>query len=204
MSAPFMWDGPLITYFKSIMDKLGLDTVFETGTYRGDTAHWLYRQGYKVITVEINKPQYEQNMTKFKDTTIKAINAPSESVLPTYIMEYDTTKTLFYLDAHAHGYEKAGRYGPLADELKYLFTLPKFIALIHDVNWDVKGTKYRIDLNHYSIELQGDFDRIKLPRDVDITVPTYDGYGCAYLFISRGYDLVDDPNFYHDRVTDIG
>lgn len=35
MSTPLAWDNVLIEYVKTVMDELGLDTFFETGTVKG-------------------------------------------------------------------------------------------------------------------------------------------------------------------------
>ena len=200
MSTPLAWDNVLIEYVKTVMDELGLDTFFETGTYQGQTSLYFANRDYKVITVEIDKNTYLNNLEKFKGKNIKSFNMSSDVLLFFYASLADASKTFFYLDAHGHGYATPERQGPLKEELECLFTLPKFIVLVHDAQKGIGSGLYRLAARNAAPECQRDFDRVVLPKDIEVISPIYDAEGPAYVLLNKGHKLVASKNFSFDKI----
>lgn len=203
MSVPLAWDNVLIEYVKTVMNELGLDTFFETGTYQGQTSLYFANQGYNVITVEIDKNTYLNNLEKFKEKNIKSFNMSSEILLAFYVALVDASKTFFYLDAHGCSARQNDSHGPLQLELTYLFKLPRFIILIHDVTWRKDDScPYKVNTANYAPEVQEDFEKTFLPDGIDVIYPIYKYSGCAYTILSKGYNVIKRNGFTYDKTGD--
>jgi SAM-dependent methyltransferase len=89
-----------------ILDTLttcNLRTVLETGTFLGDTTHFLSSRGYRVVTVEIDPRLAAMARIRFHNVdNIQIIEGDSGSLLPGLIAKLGEP-ALFYLDGHYSG-----------------------------------------------------------------------------------------------------
>jgi predicted O-methyltransferase YrrM len=105
-----------------------INTIVETGTYRGWSAKKLAEFGLPVFTIEIDKENFEMAASYLKDTkNVFRYLGSSPNVIDEILEERDLKNTLFFLDAHW------GEYWPLHDEI---LTMKKYeikpVILIHD------------------------------------------------------------------------
>lgn len=195
MSIPYLWDDYQAEYILKLMDNLGLITLFETGTYFGQTSLYFHDKGFNVYTVEIDDDKYKSAIPLLMKKRIHTYHSDSIPVLKAYLDSFGTDDTLFFLDAHGHGHGRGGEHGPLAEELNLLFTQPKFIAVVHDVVWHPKmfpgGSSHLI---------QEDFNNATIPQGINMIYTNYPiSNKCAsYVIMSRGYDLVKDDKFLYE------
>ncbi|HUC49604.1 MAG TPA: hypothetical protein VMA30_09490 [Xanthobacteraceae bacterium] len=81
----------------------GLGLVVETGTFLGDTAAFLSRRGYDVITVELDPKLAALARLRFaRNRHVHLIEGDSGTRLPAVVGQL-THPALFYLDAHYSG-----------------------------------------------------------------------------------------------------
>jgi hypothetical protein len=89
-----------------ILDMLlscNLRTVVETGTFLGDTTHFLSSRGYHVLSVEIDPQLATLARARFnRDENVQIIEGDSGKLMPGLIAELDQP-ALFYLDGHYSG-----------------------------------------------------------------------------------------------------
>lgn len=105
-----------------------IDTIVETGTYRGWSAKKLAEFGLPVFTIEINKENYDIADNYLKDSkNVYRFFGSSPDVLDEILEERDLKNVLFFLDAHW------GDYWPIHDEI---LTMKKYglkpVVVIHD------------------------------------------------------------------------
>jgi len=123
----FNQDTFLLQAVKDLIAKYGIQTIVETGTYKGDTTLALAGLVPHVITSEIHPIYYDEAMARLKDfPNVRAFkgNSPEilAQVLPTIIQP-----SLFFLDAHWYA------YCPLLDEIKAVANAQiKPVIIIHD------------------------------------------------------------------------
>ncbi len=91
----------LVKKFLAIKDQYSLDTVIETGTFKGSTTSWFCENFDNVYSVECNREYYEEskkNLERFKNLTLNLEESPNflSKVLP----KIDDKKTIIFLDAH--------------------------------------------------------------------------------------------------------
>jgi len=111
-----------------LIKEYNINTIVETGTYRGWSAKKLAEFGLPVFTIEIDKENFEMGGLFLKDTkNVFRYLGSSPDVMDEILEERDLKNTLFFLDAHW------GEYWPIHDEI---LTMKKYgikpVILIHD------------------------------------------------------------------------
>lgn len=120
-------------HLKVELDKLiqqfNIDTIVETGTYKGWSTNILAQTKKKVITIEVNEELYN-HAKKFNSEheNVTFYLGSSQKVIDDVIESQSSSKILFFLDAHW------GEYWPLLDELKVIHkkNINSPIIIIHD------------------------------------------------------------------------
>jgi len=91
---------------RTLLDTLrvnDLHTLVETGTYLGDTAHFVASRGYKVVTVEVDPRLASLARERFKSAkNITVRQGDSGSLMAEIVASLDE-RALFYLDGHYSG-----------------------------------------------------------------------------------------------------
>jgi cephalosporin hydroxylase len=103
----------LISYFAKLKQKYKIDTIVETGTYKGGTTVVFADLFDAVHTIEIVPDQYlysKNRLSIFPNVTCHL--GSSEKVLQSILPALANQRVLFYLDAHWES------YWPLLDELE--------------------------------------------------------------------------------------
>ena len=190
---PTGWDTIQIEYVNKLIDKLGIQHFFETGTHLGQTSKYFYDKKLKVHTAEINSTYFERSMKRFKGLDIELVKADSKEYVK-WFANRQLDNVLYYLDAHWEG------PCPLEEELYHLMKLPKFLILVHDT--PVPG---RVEF-HVEDDVDVIWTRVlhddKFPIGTTMITPNYvidNTYApfflVGYCIISRGYPLVMDDRF---------
>lgn len=139
----FEGDSFLKAKFEEVCKNYDIDTIIETGTYRGATTVQLAKMCNNVHTIEINEANFNEAKKRIDacedKLKIRQIFGSSEDVLDYLVpcigedLEQCTVlykklyRIFFFLDAHW------GDYNPLLDELKILAQLNiKPVIAIHD------------------------------------------------------------------------
>ncbi len=128
---PLHGDVISIQLFKEIVEEFDIDTIVETGTFRGFTTELLAKMfpKIKIYTCEINGLNYlkaKKNLAKYKNVHL------FKGTSPTFLADLldnkkISNKTLFYLDAHWLD------EWPLEEEIKIISTrLKNAIVVIDD------------------------------------------------------------------------
>jgi hypothetical protein len=113
--------------FRKLVEKYGIQTIVETGTYLGQTTPFLSELVKKVLTIEVNSNYYNQchHLDSYKNIIRKLGNSPEvmKEMLPSL-----PKPILFFLDAH-WGYD-----WPLLGELQTIANLKlnNSIIVVHD------------------------------------------------------------------------
>jgi SAM-dependent methyltransferase len=91
---------------RQILDVLrsrGLRTVVETGTFLGDTTHFLASRGYRVVTIEVDQRLADLARARFAGSVkVQTVEGDSGALMPGLIAKLDQA-ALFYLDGHYSG-----------------------------------------------------------------------------------------------------
>ena len=106
-----------------------IQSIIETGTFRGTTTEWLAGFGVPVMTIESHAPTFEfavRRLRNFKNVSVRM--GSSSDVLSKYLPSIGrATPTMIYLDAHWEGHL------PLAEELDTICScLDHFVIVIDD------------------------------------------------------------------------
>lgn len=111
-----------------LIDQFNIDTIIETGTYKGWSTNILAKTGKKVVTIEINPELH--NAAKIFNHDHKNIEfylGSSQEVIERIIPTNSSENILFFLDAHW------GEYWPVLDELRIIKEKDlKPVIIIHD------------------------------------------------------------------------
>lgn len=111
-----------------LIKEYNINTIVETGTYKGWSAKKLAEFGLPVFTIEISKENFDAGDPFLKDSkNVYRYLGSSPTVMDEILDERDLKNTLFFLDAHW------GDYWPIHDEI---LTMKKYnlkpVILIHD------------------------------------------------------------------------
>jgi hypothetical protein len=99
--------GPPHSVVERLAYQFGIQTFFETGTYRGDTAQWASQRFAHVITIERSETVHAAVAPQLAQVpNVTSYLADSRVVLRDRIREL--APTIFWLDAHWCGGETAG------------------------------------------------------------------------------------------------
>lgn len=124
---------------KKLVDRFGVNMIFETGTYFGATTLRL-SEFAPVYSAEINKTNFDKacKMIAEKRDYIKIVHSNSVDMLQHQVKNFLDMNCLFFLDAHWED------YWPLLDELKVIAENKlKPVIIIHD--FQVPGKDFGYD-----------------------------------------------------------
>lgn len=126
--------------FREILEKIGFDAVFETGTYRGVSTRWFAdnfpRTIYSCERELVYFLQARENLAKCERVFIS--HSDSRKFLSEKVHEFRGKSVFFYLDAHW------GEDLPLHDELE-LITSSGCLSVIAIDDFQVPGESYAFD-----------------------------------------------------------
>lgn len=127
----FEGDTYLKSTIQSLIDKYGIKTVVETGTFKGSTTVQFAAMVDTVYTTEVNPQYYTEANKKFTEHSISTIHShlgSSVDVLPKILPTISQPQMLlFFLDAHW------GPNNPLLEELQIIADHKlKPVIAIHD------------------------------------------------------------------------
>lgn len=124
---PLSGDVCLITEIFDLVKTYKIDTIIETGTWKGRSAQIFSAMVKNVYTIEISELYYKEATYLNDYINIKRILGNSAEVLKE-ILRRNLGRVLFFLDAHWES------YWPLLDELKEIasYDKNKIILCIHD------------------------------------------------------------------------
>lgn len=118
-------------YLKNLVK---IDEFIETGTYLGGTSKWASTNFKKVITIENSDYYYKLAKENLKDLeNVKILNGHSINILEK-ILSSNSSKKLFWLDAHWSGGETYGKKDecPLIKELSLIKKYSKNSVILID------------------------------------------------------------------------
>lgn len=113
---------------KQIIADNNINVVIETGTYLGSTTKHFSQWVPKVITIEVNKDNYEKSLKELANyTNVAQFFGSSDTVLEEILPLFRQDNIFFFLDAHWN------EYNPLINELAVIASNKiKPIIAIHD------------------------------------------------------------------------
>ena len=128
------------TYKKRRIHKIarlyGCDTFIETGTFYGQMVHFAKSKFRSVISIEIYKPFFEQNVALFERDKNVHIIVGDSSVALSQAFSLSTGKILFWLDGHysGDGTGRGDKISPIIEELRLIAGLgqPESCIIIDD------------------------------------------------------------------------
>jgi hypothetical protein len=143
LNAPFNGDPITRKEFIRLRNKFSLNTVVETGTYKGMTTRWFAENFNQVYTIEFNDDYFREASEKLKYPNITFMKGSSESVLLVELLpqlsKQDNVRVIFYLDAHCE------QFHPLLDELRAIAKyFPDNCIIVID-DFQVPHTTYGFD-----------------------------------------------------------
>jgi len=112
----------------NLLKKFNIDTIIETGTYKGWSTNLLAQTGKKIITIEINSEYLEEaKKNNSHHENIEFHLGSSEKIIEKIIAVNDNRNILFFLDAHWE------EYWPILNELEVIRSKElKPVIIIHD------------------------------------------------------------------------
>jgi FkbM family methyltransferase len=127
-------DPPIAEFALKLRDRIGINTLVETGTYRGESTQWAALNFENVDTLDIDEGFVHHAMMKCDGLeNIKFRLGDSRKVLPRIVARL-TGPALFWLDAHNAG----GIFGdgpddcPIIEELMTILCSPHRHAILID------------------------------------------------------------------------
>lgn len=127
---------------KEYAKKFNLETLVETGTFRGEMVEAQRRNFKKIFSIELSHDFYIQAVEKFKRFKHIQIIEGDSSVMLKQVMSQVNNACLFWLDGHYSGGDtaKGSLNCPIYGELDTIFTKPfDHVLIIDDAN-DFNGT----------------------------------------------------------------
>ena len=114
---------------RQVIYRCGIQSIIETGTFRGTTTEWLAGFGVSVVTIESHAPTFEfavRRLRRFKNVCVRM--GSSSDILPKYLPSIGrATATMIYLDAPWEGHL------PLAEELAAICRcLDRFVIVVDE------------------------------------------------------------------------
>ena len=151
----YIKDNKMVENTILLRDKFGLNTIIETGTWRGESTQLLSTLFDRVYSCELFYDRYVQHYTELlKNDKVKLIRGSSADVLPEMFDEIGNDTFILYLDAHE------SNSLPLRDELQIVADYGfKPVIIVHD--WNINCT---IDFDPWSYTINFDYikDKIEL------------------------------------------
>lgn len=185
------WDTIQTQYLLTLLKEYGIQSVFEAGTFEGDTSLYFSQLGFKVFTVEKNMERAYRCLHRFRETSIELHHGDSVDYLAVYLARHPTA-TFYYIDDH-----ERGETPPIKQELSLLFTQPKFLAMVHDIQ--VPNQPHFT----YGEDITKEFYTTSIPDDVMVLFPQYKTTPNPYLktrtigycLVSKGHPFIYNKNF---------
>jgi predicted O-methyltransferase YrrM len=144
-----------------LIKEYNIDTIIETGTYKGWSTSILAKTGKKVITIEVN-PELHSLAKDFnyEHSNIDFYLGSSQEIIDKIIPKKTSDKIIFFLDAHW------GEYWPVLDELRIIKEKEiKPVIIIHDFYVpDVNGNP-KFGFDRYKNQ-NLDYNYVKLGMDL--------------------------------------
>lgn len=143
-----------------LIDTYNVDTIIETGTYKGWSTNVLAKTGKKIITIEIN-PELHNSAKDFNydHSNIEFYLGSSQEIIDNIIPKNSNNKYLFFLDAHW------GEYWPVLDELRVIKEKGlKPVIIIHDFYVPDKNGTAKFGYDQYKNQPL-DYAYVKLNMD---------------------------------------
>lgn len=103
-----------------VLSSCNLQTVIETGTFLGDTTHYLASRGYHVTSVELDSRLAALARARFDGVgNVQVIEGDSGKLMPGLIVKLEQP-ALFYLDGHYSGGDtgKGEQETPIVKEIE--------------------------------------------------------------------------------------
>lgn len=124
--SPFNGDFIMQAAFLKLRDKYAIDTVIETGTYKGDTTLWLSDNFKRVYTIEVNKEYYIESSKRLLKTGVRNLYGDSSELLSIILENTLINKCIIFLDAHWYANPMKGEFASIKE------SGIKPILVIHD------------------------------------------------------------------------
>jgi len=164
------------TLSKEFLDKYAKGSIFiETGSYHGDAVQLAKEYGFKTIhSIELNDNLFEMVRVKFiNDNNIKIWHGDSIDIFKELIPTLHEQAT-FWLDAHASGPLRGGKYGasPLIYELEAIAKSPikTHVIIIDDCRefgqWGLKKEEVIFQLQKINPNYIFEFYDGTVPNDI--------------------------------------
>ena len=117
-------------------DRYGLQTLVETGTFRGGTIEALRDRFARIYSIELEDALYERARTRFAGAPhVTILHGDSALMLPTVLAKV-TEPALFWLDGHysGPGTAKGRRETPIVEEIRTILAHPvvSHVILVDD------------------------------------------------------------------------
>jgi len=178
----YILDEKMVENTLLLKDKFGLNTIIETGTYKGESTQLLSTIFDRVYSCELYWGSYKEYYTELlKNDKVKLMEGSSVDVLPLMFDEIGNDKFILYLDAHE------ADSVPLKDELRIVAEYGfKPVIIIHD--WDVTcnvtilGGSYTIGFDYVKDEIELIYSKDGYILDVQ---PAANGLPAVAYFYSK-------------------
>ena len=126
--------------------KHGIDTMIETGTFRGDTIYTLRNAFRKIYTIELSDVLYRQAVRRFRrNPNVNLLHGDSGKVMAKLLSEVND-RCIFWLDGHyattSEGlFAKGESTTPIFDELRAILAhrVKDHVILIDDARLFISG-----------------------------------------------------------------
>lgn len=114
--------------FKALIQKYGIKTIVETGTWIGNTTEALTTLSDNVYTVEINADSYHKACERLKENkNVKLFNMDSIDFLRQHMQKFERP-ILFFLDAHYPSTPLLGELNIIAEnKIKPIIVIHDFV-----------------------------------------------------------------------------
>lgn len=159
---------------RTYQKKFGIDTLIETGTYRGDMVAAMKNTFQKIISIELGEDLYAKARERFRnDPHVEILQGDSAVALAQVLHDHDAA-ALFWLDAHySRGETARGAIdSPITEELRLILehSHKRHVILIDDARCFVGEDGYPTisaiekhlcnDYPHYECVVANDIIRI--------------------------------------------
>lgn len=134
----------------SYLKKFLIEDFIETGTYLGDTLHYIASFGVRCTSIELSKELFEVACMRFKDCeNVRLVHGDSGQRIPE-LLNGINKPTLFWLDGHYSAGITAGSesHTPISAELRAILShhLKNHVILIDDARcFNGKNNYPRLD-----------------------------------------------------------
>lgn len=164
---------------KEYAERFQLDTLVETGTYKGEMVFAMKRSFQRIFSIELDPLLCEQAQQRFTSSSHITISQGNSATILPEILAQITAPSLFWLDAHFSGgvTARGDLDTPIIQELKLILDHPikEHVILIDDAREFVGQNDYpKLDTletiiskkrPEWVLENKNDMCRIYKPRE---------------------------------------